>query len=137
MRIEWNDDLLTGIPVIDQQHKELFRRINRLLEACIQRNGTVEVLETLRFLQKYVVEHFTMEEQVMRKAAYAGYRHHEELHRGFRASIEELAAEIDRDGVGPQTVVRVNRMIVDWLNMHIRKVDRAMAIKLREQFATA
>jgi len=34
MALEWTDDLATGSEVIDYQHKELFKRINFLMEAC-------------------------------------------------------------------------------------------------------
>jgi len=39
MAIEWTNDLATGVSEIDYQHKELFRRINSLLDAC--REGKV------------------------------------------------------------------------------------------------
>ncbi len=36
MAIEWTMGLSTGVDEIDDQHKELFKRINRLLDACNQ-----------------------------------------------------------------------------------------------------
>ncbi len=31
MEIQWNDNLATGVEKIDDQHKEIFRRVNRLI----------------------------------------------------------------------------------------------------------
>ncbi len=34
MPIEWTQDLAVGVKIIDEQHKEIFRRVDALLEAC-------------------------------------------------------------------------------------------------------
>lgn len=135
MSIVWSPDLETGVFIIDGQHKELFERINRLLDACRKGEGAGKVGETMVFLQSYVVEHFAMEEQIMRRAKYERYREHAQEHREFRNRIDALSREIYLEGVFPHTVVRINRTIVDWLNNHIRRSDRAMAAKLREFFS--
>lgn len=134
MRIQWSDDLNTGAVIIDGQHKELFDRVNRLLDACMKGEGVERVAETLMFLQSYVVEHFSMEEEVMRRAKYDDYERHAALHREFRERIEELSREVYVEGAGAHTVVKINRTLISWLNEHIRKVDRQMATQLREHF---
>lgn len=137
MPISWNEDLATGVEIIDLQHKELFARVNDLLSACMNGEGTEHVIRTIEYLQNYVVEHFEMEEEVMRTAQYAGYEQHRALHLAFRAEVEAIARDVFVNGLGAHTVVKVNRTVVDWLNHHIRRVDRAMAVALREQFKTA
>jgi hemerythrin len=133
MRIEWTADLATGVEFIDDQHKELFKRTNDLLAACVQGEGVDGVLKTIAFLTQYVVEHFNSEEEVMRRARYASYAEHAKMHREFRKTVEAFAAEIMKSGrVGTDTVIRMNRLIVGWLNNHIRKVDRAMAATIRK-----
>ena len=137
MKIEWTNDLATGVELIDEQHKELFRRVNALLEACMNGRGVETAAQTLDYLGWYVIEHFETEEEVMRRAKYAGTREHEAMHRQFRNTITDLKLEIEGGSLGPHTVVRVNRLVVGWLNSHIRKADRAMAAELRQEFATA
>lgn len=34
MPIEWTQDLAVGVKIIDEQHKEIFRRVDSLLDAC-------------------------------------------------------------------------------------------------------
>ena len=133
MAIEWTKDLATGVDSIDEQHKELVRRVNMLLEACRRGEGADHVVSTLGFLTQYVIEHFNSEEELMRRAAYDGYTQHAAMHREFRKRVESLAAELSLGGVRVTTVITVNGMIVDWLNDHIRRVDRAMALAIRKQ----
>lgn len=131
MKIMWTSDLATGIEIIDAQHRELFDRVNRLLEACVSRRGAEEVLVTLRFLENYVIEHFGMEEEVMRMSGYEGLEQHRGLHADFRSTISGLLSEVETNGTGLNMVVQVNRLVVDWLNQHVRKADRAAAAAIR------
>lgn len=135
MPVLWSNDLATGVDKVDDQHKELFARINRLLDACMSGKGVDEVNNTLDFLMRYVVEHFETEEAAMRRAHYAGYDVHRRLHANFRAEVEKMAHEIRAEGIGRAAVVKVNQTVVAWLNDHIRKADRVMAQALREVFA--
>lgn len=132
MTIAWTEDLATGVDFIDMQHKELFKRTNDLLDACMRGEGIDRVTSTVAFLSQYVVEHFNAEEEVMRRAAFAGYMEHVKMHRDFRKTVDAFADDIRKNGgVGSDTVVRVNRLIVGWLNNHIRKTDKAMAAEIR------
>ena len=132
MQIEWSSDLATGVDAIDEQHRELFRRLNELLGACMRREGAERVVETLTFLTEYVVTHFQDEETLMRQVAYSGYAEHASAHREFRGRVERFASELALSGVTTTTVIQVNRMIVGWLNDHIRKMDRVMASAVRK-----
>jgi hemerythrin len=67
MAVAWTEELATGIEVIDDQHKELFRRIDGLLEACKAGKGREAVAGVLAFLENYVVEHFAAEEKIPRQ----------------------------------------------------------------------
>jgi hypothetical protein len=48
---------------IDDQHKEIFRRINGLLDSCRQGKGKEDVGKVINFLDDYVVTHFGREEK--------------------------------------------------------------------------
>lgn len=137
MPITWSADLATGVEIIDLQHKELFSRVNDLLDACMNGRGAEHVIATINYLRNYVVEHFEMEEEVMRNAQYVGYEQHRALHLAFRDEVEALAKDVHVNGVGAHTVVKVNRAVIDWLNHHIRRVDKTMAMALRERFKAA
>ena len=42
MSIEWSNSLATGVTEIDDQHREIFNRVNRLSEACSEGKGKEE-----------------------------------------------------------------------------------------------
>lgn len=126
MAIEWTEDLAVGVLEIDNQHKELFRKIDQLLEACNQCRGKEVVGETIRFLGDYVIEHFGNEERYMKQYNYPESAGHMEQHRQFIDSFQELKRKFESDGPGTHIVIMTNRAVIGWLNHHIRNVDKLL-----------
>lgn len=131
MLIEWTEDLAVGIAEIDNQHRELFSRINQLLEACTQGKGKDAVSDIVRFLEEYVVVHFSAEEKLMEKYSYPDYRDHKKLHEQFVTDFSGLKEKLETEGPGPHIVIMTNRVVVTWLNSHIRNVDKNVGAYLK------
>ena len=53
MRYEVTKDLETGNAIIDGEHRELFRAVNTLLDACGQGQGRAALDPTIKFLLNY------------------------------------------------------------------------------------
>lgn len=120
----WTDDLTVGINEIDSQHRELFVRLERLLDACMAGSEQVEVLRMLDFLGEYVVSHFETEERLQRDHGYPGYESHRAEHDFLRTRLALFRKEIGQAGPTRDLVLRVNQLLIDWLKTHIREVDR-------------
>lgn len=133
MNIEWTNDLAVGFPDIDQQHQELFAKINLLLNACNQGKGKDTVGETIQFLADYVVYHFGCEEKLMQQFNYPDYSSHKAMHDQFVQRFVEVQNRFKSDGVSVMIVLAVNQMVVKWLNDHIRKVDKLLGAFLKEK----
>jgi len=133
MALTWDDTLVMGIPELDAQHRELFARIDALLEAIRGGSSRQEVARTLGFLDDYAREHFEAEEALMRDAAFPGLAAHEREHAELVRDLAELAAEHRRDGPSPSLILRVNRRVVDWLRHHIYRTDRELAAFLQHR----
>ncbi|MGE5583903.1 MAG: bacteriohemerythrin [Bacillota bacterium] len=133
MAIEWTEDLAVGITEIDNQHHELFRRIDQLLNACNQGKGREMVGEIIEFLGEYVIEHFGTEESYMDRYNYPGSASHKEQHRQFINGFRELKQRFETDGPGTHIVIITNRVVVDWLNRHIRNVDKLLGSFLKDK----
>ncbi|MHB9035807.1 MAG: hemerythrin domain-containing protein, partial [Armatimonadota bacterium] len=58
MAVQWTPDLAVGVREIDDQHRELFKRVNDLLEAMSKGKGRDEIAKVVAFLGNYVVTHF-------------------------------------------------------------------------------
>ncbi len=131
MAIDWTEDLSVGVSEIDEQHKELFRKVNSLLEACKLGKGKAEVGGVLGFLDDYVKLHFSSEEKLMREHDYPDFLSHRSQHISFIADVDTLKREFEEGGAGLHLVVRTNQAVADWLIRHIKKIDRAMGIYVK------
>lgn len=129
--IQWNDKLATGIDEIDDQHKELYNRIDLLMEACNVGKGREEVARLLQFLTSYVKVHFESEEQIQVECGYPEYAEHHQAHRQFVQDIERLKHQFNEEGASLVLVIETNQMVAAWLTNHINKKDKALADYIR------
>ena len=74
--IQWSPALAVGVPEIDAQHQELFRRAERLITA-LRGGDRAEVTPLVRYLTDYAVEHFAAEERFMREIGFLRPRKNE------------------------------------------------------------
>jgi hemerythrin-like metal-binding protein len=132
--IEWNVNLYTGLPDVDQQHNKLVALVNRLTEVS---GEDAEVLDQAFLqLQDYVIEHFTHEERLMDEAQIdpEHVKYHKNAHALFVAKIAELweTRASDED----QTLNDMLEFLKSWILQHILQTDRKMAGKVHEKLGT-
>lgn len=130
MNMTWSEDLAVGVAKIDQQHRELFRRFDDILEACRQGHGRSRLIELHDFLAEYVETHFEDEEALMRSKGYPQLDEHLAQHAKFRTQMESLSAILAVQGPSIALLVETNQRVMAWLREHIRKTDRALAAYL-------
>jgi hemerythrin len=133
VKIEWDETLEVGVEAIDEQHKELFRRLDRLLQAMQTRQGAVEVGRLIDYLGEYVVAHFGLEESVMRDRAYPAYAAHKAEHEAFLKDFQMLRAEYLSSGPNAVITIRVTNRVTAWLREHIYRIDRALGQYLQKR----
>lgn len=133
MAITWRKNYEVGIEKVDEQHKELFQKINNLLEACTNHKGREEVVETINFLEEYVNKHFSEEEQLQRDYSYPEYVKHKAAHEQFTRNFLELKKKLQQEGPTLQFIMQVNKVVVDWLIIHITNVDKAFGNFVNEK----
>ncbi len=124
IRVSWDKSLETGDPDIDDQHRELFRRIDQLLAATRDRRARTEVGRLLTFLGDYVVIHFEAEEKLMLDSEYPELEAHRVAHRGFVDEYARLFEDYRADGPGPVFVIKFGNRVTGWLCEHICRTDR-------------
>jgi hemerythrin-like metal-binding protein len=130
--VEWTEDLAVSNEEIDSQHQELFRRINAFMEACRRGEREKAIDETMSFLSEYVDFHFGTEERYMQGYSFKGYEKHKEQHDYFKGNVAKLMEDIKEKGVGPDTVIAANSIVVDWLIKHIKTFDPKLASFLKD-----
>ena len=130
MIIKWDDSLSTGFDTIDNQHKEIISRINKLINMTDDEKER-EIDKMLRFLGGYVIDHFSNEEEYMIKYEYPGYDAHKEEHMTFLKSYSNLKRLFEREGATELIIHATQNQAVEWLIKHITEVDKKMAAFLK------
>ena len=127
--ITWDQRLATGHSKIDEQHKALIEAFNNLHGAMKQGKGKEAIGTTLVFLKDYTVEHFAMEESLMKQHSYPMSQKHLDLHQDLVCKVADL---VDKYQSG-QTVMTMQVMdfLEGWLVEHIQGEDYRLAEYLR------
>jgi len=133
MSIGWSSELATGVEAIDNQHKEIFNRVDRLSAACGEGRGKEEVLRLLLFLDEYVKEHFAAEERLQLRHTYPKYPDHKAQHARFITDVAKLTAEFKAEGATLSLVIMTNKTLSSWLVQHITQTDMEFAKFLRAE----
>ena len=132
LKVEFDPLLETGFATVDAQHRELFDRLDRLLEAAQERRSADEIAGMLDFLGHYVVAHFSNEERLMAQTAFPGLDDHRSEHQQFIRDYSAMYQQFRHEGPSLTIVVRVSDRVTAWLREHIYRTDRTMAAWLKE-----
>jgi hemerythrin len=125
MPFAWTKDLELGIEEIDEQHRELFVRAERLYHAM--RHGQPIAAEAmLASFRDFVLSHFEFEERWMRRADFPGLQQHHEAHREFADRLHAVTGEYRRHGPSPAVAETLREWSEAWLLEHIGGPDRML-----------
>jgi len=122
--IKWQDAYSTGVYLLDEQHKELFGYCNDLEDILREGDVSREFLEQgLKFLEKYVVNHFGQEENCMHQYECPIAKKNKNAHQKFIQSYKKMEKEI-AEGADPyRTLRKIHTFLEGWLKMHICNLD--------------
>ncbi len=125
MKYELTKDLETGNVFIDDEHRQLFKAVNDMVEACGSGQGREKLQKTITFLSNYVNTHFAHEEQLQQKNSYPGYVSHKAFHDKYKEDLNSLMAKIPPTGatVGDLTAINAH---IGILVSHIRTEDKKL-----------
>jgi hemerythrin len=135
MAIEWQDDLATGIELIDEQHKGIFARFAEFKTACDEGSAKEDIVKLLLFLEDYTRDHFREEEEALQEAGYPGLSAQQEAHKMFLNEIADLKRKIGEDGPAMSEILDMKRLLIRWLIQHIKHQDMAYVDLLKGRVA--
>lgn len=126
-----SSEYLTGIAVLDEQHKQLFILTNQAQTLLKDQNMLYkfdELKDILKGIREYTLSHFTEEETYMENAAYPKLEEHLALHRKFMEDLTRIDEEAARVSLGTQDSILAELMdyLTEWLQRHIMLIDKAM-----------
>lgn len=124
MGLNWDDSLSTGITSIDDQHKELFKCLDKFLTAMKEGKGKEEISDTLNFLEEYVIKHFNDEEEIQQRYVYPKAKEQSIQHEYFKNELKQLRASFDKAGESALLALNVQGKMINWIKNHIATLDK-------------
>ncbi|WP_423229824.1 bacteriohemerythrin [Clostridium aceticum] len=124
----WKEKYKIGVPIVDQQHEELFKRVSDFIHT-VQKKGVWEekidkVKETMVFMQEYVVVHFDDEEMYQEKIQYPDLDEHKQKHIQFKEAVGNYVKRFNEEGYSEELVQEFSGKLVAWLIMHVAAMDQ-------------
>ncbi len=80
MQLTWRESFECGHPVIDQQHKRLFRIGDKLINAVLKNKDREVIDDLLDELSQHITQHFATEESVMTRTKFPYLDEHKAQH---------------------------------------------------------
>jgi len=119
---KWDDKYSVGIQSIDNQHKEIFEILNKLLEAMKLGHGSDVTTEIILELERYAVIHFQKEEFFFQRFNFHGSVEHITEHQNFIKKVAVLKPDL-KSGKLTLTFELLN-FLKEWIDHHILIVDK-------------
>jgi hemerythrin len=126
--VKWDDKRYAiGIPLIDDQHRELIRLTNELYAGCLLGDETAKAtfMKAVKGTVDYVKYHFSAEEKLLENVKYPALADHKRLHEAF---IKQILEDVDSFKTGKKFVPNeFVRFLKDWILSHIGVEDKKYA----------
>lgn len=119
---QWEEKYSVGIQSIDNQHKEIFKYLNELLQAM--KDGKAENVTTQIILElaKYAKIHFQKEEFFFQRFNYPETVEHMREHQFFIEKVESFKSEFKAGKI--TLTFELLGFLKDWIDHHILEVDK-------------
>ncbi len=127
----WKDKYELGVPLIDEQHKELFQRVENFMK-IVRSSSSWEskikfVNETLEFMNNYVIEHFRDEEEYQERIGYPERDSHSKIHSAMVDYILKTTKEYEDGGFNEILMQQFSGKLLAWLINHVASEDQKIA----------
>ncbi len=127
----WKEKYKLGVPQIDGQHQELFRRVTDFVETVRKpvpwEEKVEKVNQTLAFMKDYVVTHFHDEEAYQKKIGYPQLEAHTKIHNDMVAYVVDIARQYEEQGYQEQLIQQFAGKLLAWLINHVASEDQKIA----------
>lgn len=135
-RLVWEERFNIGVEIIDKEHRNLFKIINKLFEfKDDDEKSKWACQEGIKFFKSHAVKHFADEEEYMRSISYGGLETHCRLHKDFRDKIlPVLERELEQTDYSMDAMVHFIGVCTGWLIGHTLIEDHAITGKVKSQW---
>lgn len=128
---EFTEEYMTGIDMIDREHKILFEiadRANRLIRYKDTQDKYDQIMEILAELKEYTQSHFADEEEYMESIGYEGLEAQKRAHEAFIDKLSHISEE-KTEGNPQRYLESLMEFLLGWLINHILYSDKLIPKK--------
>lgn len=129
-RIIFDDAMITGIDMIDEQHRELVEIYNHLNDAYHAGRANREMGEILAHLVKYTRAHFKAEEELMVRYGYDNVAEHRVEHADLLDKLKSFVVRFTKRKERIST--EILDFVANWIQRHILESDMDYAGPVRQ-----
>ena len=129
--IKWQEEFLTGITKVDEQHRKLLDILNDVHFLLHTQLDKEKIKEIIFSLNNYIIEHFTTEEELMKEKRKLIpkdlYQKHISEHRFFVDKIQEFTSMLEieiNEGNTSEYLLDLFSFLGDWFTHHILEIDK-------------
>lgn len=129
--LTFSDKYLTGVDMIDRQHRRLFdilEELNTLNTDEYMHDKFDAIMDVLEELKDYTVKHFEDEERYMKDIGYEGLPAQQRAHQAFVDKIESINLD-DLDDHQQEYMDELIDFLANWLINHIMKMDQKIPVQ--------
>ena len=120
--VEWDEELVLGIELIDSHHRHLVELLNKAHDSYLfgMKAGELEVI--FNELVDYAKYHFAAEEALMKTYGYPETETHMAEHQAFIMQVVEMRKAQSSDKLA--SYLNITDFLLAWLITHIKNIDK-------------
>ena len=124
----WTEDLNTGIPAVDEQHKRIINYLNQLDD--LEKHEDAAKLEILLdSMLDFCVTCFSMEEDLMEQAKYPFFKAHRMMHETCMRRFSDIRARALKK---ENTIPELRALLEGYLKDHVMVQDKDYVEAIRK-----
>jgi hemerythrin len=121
--IEWQNEYTVGVKELDDQHRNLLKTINTLLEEQRDKYEAAKFSPALSSIIHYAYTHFATEERYLLQVHFPNLKQHVLEHIDFIMKTVGLALRIESSS-GDELRIELLRYLKEWYSYHVLGTDR-------------
>lgn len=132
-RIEWGERFSVGVAVLDEQHKELIRMLNCLIDHPRAGADSEPMVDVLEKMTQYAAYHFRTEEQLFSEYEYPQYAAHNAEHTEFKTKAARFCMEAiaRKNGLAGEVLHYLRAWLMNHILVSDMKYKPFFAAKIR------
>ncbi len=124
--LTWTEELATGNPQIDEEHREIYRQLNLLSEEISRGADDATLKRLTEVLMDYAHLHFHHEEHAMACAKCPKERANCNAHRHFIERLRIWMALMTSTRLPRSMIASLHQETKIWIRNHIEKIDSGL-----------